>query len=121
MDTTKNIIRHLEERRLLHKDVANAVGVDCSTYSKMEKVERVSGMAVNEKTPKLLGLTIDEPVYSSNQLLKDVNKEGAMTPEKIQLMSLPDKEDLNALYRIIGRMLAKNRSQTSFQQNIAVK
>ncbi len=121
MDIAKNIKKLREERGLMQKEVANAVGVHPSNYSKMEKGEREFGIEVIDKLAKFFGLTIDELVHPNNKLPKEVKVEDKTAIEKVQLISQLDEEDKNAVYRIIDGMLTKNKFQTFFEQNIAVK
>ena len=121
MDIAKNIKKIRVERGLMQKEVANAVGVHPSNYSKMEKGDREFGIDVIDKLAKFFGLTIDELVHPHSKLPKEVKVEDKTATEKVQLISQLDEEDKNAVYRIIDGMLTKNKFQTFFEQNIAVK
>lgn len=121
MEIAKNIKKLREERRLMQKEVAIAVGVHPSNYSKMEKGERELGIEVIDKLAKFFGLTIDELVHPTSKLPKEVRVEDKTANEKVQLISQLDEEDKNAVYRIIDGMLTKNKFQNFFEQNIAVK
>ena len=121
MEIAKNIKKLREERRLMQKEVANAVGVHPSNYSKMEKGERELGIEVIDKLAKFFDLTIDELVHTTSKLPKEVRVEDKTANEKVQLISQLDEEDKNAVYRIIDGMLTKNKFQNFFEQNIAVK
>ncbi|HRE63887.1 MAG TPA: helix-turn-helix transcriptional regulator [Ferruginibacter sp.] len=92
-----------------------------SNYSKMEKGEREFGIEVIDKLAIFFGLTIDELVHPNNKLPKEIKVEDKTANEKVQLISQLDEEDKNAVYRIIDGMLTKNKFQTFFEQNIAVK
>lgn len=121
MEIAKNIKKLRAERRLMQKEVANAIGVHPSNYSKMEKGERELGIEVIDKLAKFFGLTIDELVHPTSKLPKEVRVEDKTANEKVQLISQLDEEDKNAVYRIIDGMLTKNKFQNFFEQNIAVK
>lgn len=120
MDIAKNLKKLREERGLMQKEIASAVGVHPSNYSKMEKGEREFGIEVIDKLAKFFGLTIDELVHPNNRLPKEVKVEDKTAAEKIQLISQLDDEDKNAVYRIIDGMLTKNKFQTFFEQNIQI-
>lgn len=121
MEIAKNIKKLRAERRLMQKEVANAIGVHPSNYSKMEKGERELGIEVIDKLAKFFGLTINELVHPTSKLPKEVRVEDKTANEKVQLISQLDEEDKNAVYRIIDGMLTKNKFQNFFEQNIAVK
>ena len=118
MDIANNIKKLHEERGLIQKEVANAIGVHPSNYSKMEKGEREFGIEVIDKLAKFFGLTIDELAHSNNKLPKQVKVEDKTANEKVQLTSQLDEEDKSAVYRIIKGILTKNKFQTFFEQNI---
>jgi len=117
MDIAKNIKKLREERDLMQKEIANAVGVHPSNYSKMEKGEREFSIEVIDKLAKLFGISIDELVYD-NRMPKVVTVEDKTTTEKIQLISQLNEDDKNAVYRIIDGMLTKTKFQTFFEQNL---
>jgi transcriptional regulator with XRE-family HTH domain len=117
MDIAKNIKKLREERNLMQKEIANTVGVHPSNYSKMEKGEREFSIEVIDKLAKFFGLTIDELVYD-NKLPEAVKLEDKTATEKIQLISMLNEDDKNAVYRIIDSMLTKTKFQTFFEQNI---
>jgi transcriptional regulator with XRE-family HTH domain len=83
----------------MQKEVANAVGVYLSNYSKKEKGKREFGTEVIDKLAKFFGLTIDELVHPNNKLPREVKVEDKTANEKVH----------------------KNKFQTFFEQNIAVK
>jgi len=120
MDIATNIKKLREERNLMQKEIANAVGVHPSNYSKMEKGEREFSIEVIDKLAKFFGLTIDELVYD-NRLPEMVKVEDKTATEKIQLISLLNEDDKNAVYRIIDGMLTKTKFQTFFEQNIVTQ
>lgn len=67
-------------------------------------------------------MTVDAIIhYEDRKKIAPVKMEVKTVTEKIQLISQLDDEDKNAVYRIIDGMLTKNKFQTFFEQNIAVK
>ena len=121
MQIAKNIKKLREEKGLMQKEVAGAVGVHPSNYSKMEKGEREFGIEVIDKLAKYFGISIDELVHMTGKMPLAVTVEDKTANEKVHLISQLDEEDKSALYRIIDGMLTKNKFQTFFQQNMAVK
>jgi transcriptional regulator with XRE-family HTH domain len=118
----KNIKKIREQKGLMQKEVAYAAEMQASNYSKIESGQRDISVEALDKIAQLFGMTIDEIIhYEDSKKLTPVKLEDKTVTEKIQLISQLDEEDKNALYRIIDGMLTKNKFQTFFEQNIAVK
>ncbi len=66
----------------------------------------------------LIGMDI--AVYD-NRLPEVIKVEDKTATEKIQLISMLNEDDKNAVYRIIDGMLTKTKFQTFFEQNIVTK
>lgn len=118
MQIAQNIKKLREEKGLMQKEVATAVGVHPSNYSKMEKGEREFGIEVIDKLANFFGITIDELIHMKGKIPKAVTVEDKTANEKVQLISQLDEDDKHAVYRIIDGMLTKNKFQTFFEQNI---
>jgi transcriptional regulator with XRE-family HTH domain len=121
MQIAQNIKKLREEKGVMQKEVASAVGVHPSNYSKMEKGEREFGIETIDKLASYFGISIDELVHMNGKVPKAVTIEDKTVNEKVQLISQLEEEDKNAVYRIIDGMLTKSKFQTFFEQNIAVK
>jgi len=63
MQIAQNIKKLRDEKDLMQKEVANAVGVHPPNYSKMDKGEREFSIEVIDKLAKFFGLSIDELVH----------------------------------------------------------
>nr|MBP6433009.1 helix-turn-helix transcriptional regulator [Ferruginibacter sp.] len=118
MQIAKNIKKLREEKALMQKQVANAVGVHPSNYSKMEKGEREFGIEVIDKLAKYFGISIDELVHMNGKMPKAVTVEDKSANEKVQMISQLEEEDKHAVYRIIDGMLTKSKFQSFFEQNL---
>lgn len=121
MQIAKNIKKLREEKEVMQKEAANAVGVHPSNYSKMEKEDREFGNEVLDKLAKYFGISIDELVHMNGKMPKAVTVEDKTANEKVQLISQLNEDDKHAVYRIIDGMLIKSKFQNFFEQNIAVK
>jgi len=118
----KNIKKIREQKGLMQKEVASTAEIQASNYSKIESGQRDISVEALDKIAQLFGMTIDEIIhYEDSKKLTPVKVEDKTVTEKIQLISQLDEEDKNAVYRIIDGMLTKNKFQTFFEQNIAVK
>jgi transcriptional regulator with XRE-family HTH domain len=106
----------------MQKEVASTAEMQASNYSKIESGQRDISVEALDKIAQLFGMTIDEIIhYEDSKKLTPIKLEDKTVTEKIQLISQLDEEDKNAVYRIIDGMLTKNKFQTFFEQNIAVK
>lgn len=118
----KNIKKIREQKGLMQKVVASTADMQASNYSKIESGQREISVKALDKIAKLFGMTVDGIIhYEDNDKPTPVKVEDKTATEKIQLISQLDEEDKNAVYRIIDGMLTKNKFQTFFEQNIAVK
>lgn len=118
----KNIKKIREQKGLMQKEVASTADMQASNYSKIESGQRDISVEALDKIAQLFGMTVDEIIhYEDSKKPTPVKVEDKTVTEKIQLISQLDEEDKNAVYRIIDGMLTKNKFQTFFEQNIAVK
>lgn len=118
MQLAQNIKKLREERGLLQKEVANAVDVHPSNYSKMEKGERDISIEVADKLARFFGLTLDELVHLEDASPKEIRIEDKTVNEKVQLIAQLEEEDKLAVYRIIDSMLTRTKFQDFFQKNL---
>lgn len=118
----KNLKKIREQKGLMQKEVASVADMQASNYSKIESGQRDISVEALDKIAQLFGMTVDEIIhYEDSKKPTPVKVEDKTATEKIQLLSQLDEEDKNAVYRIIDGMLTKNKFQTFFEQNIAVK
>lgn len=115
----KNLKILREQKGLLQKEVASAVGVHPSNYSKMEKGERDVSIEVADKLAIYFGITLDELVHMDGNIPKEVTIVDKSTTERIKLIQQLDEEDKNAIFRIIDGMLTKSKFKEFFQKNVA--
>ena len=119
MDIAQNLKKLRKEKGLLQKEVANAVGVHPSNYSKMEKGERDVSIEVADKLAKYFGITLDELVHMDGKIPDEVTIIDKSTTERIKLIQELEEEDKNAIFRIIDGMLTKSKFKDFFNKNIA--
>jgi len=106
-------------REMLQKQVASAVNVHPSNFSKIEKGEREPSIEVLDKLAKLFGVSIDQIVHLDENTPKEVIVEDKTTTEQIKLIQQLDDEDKKAVFRIISIMVTKNKFKDFFQKNVA--
>lgn len=118
----KNIKKIREQKGFMQKEVASVADMQASNYSNIESGQRDISVDALDKIAQLFGMTVDEIIhYEASKKPTTVKVEDKIATEKIQLISRLDEEDKNAVYRIIDGMLTKNKFQTFFEQNIAIK
>jgi transcriptional regulator with XRE-family HTH domain len=115
----KNIKKIREQKNLMQKEVASAADMQASNYSKIESGQRDVSVEALDKIARFFGMTVDEIIHFEDIITPTLVKvEDKTANEKVQMISLLDDEDKNAIYRIIDGMLIKNKFQTFFEQNI---
>lgn len=119
MNIADNLKSFREQKGLLQKEVANAVGVHPSNYSKMEKGERDVSIEVADKLAVFFGVTIDELVHMTGQVPDEVTVADKSVSERINLVQQLEEEDKQALFRIIDSMLTKSKFKDFFNKNVA--
>lgn len=119
MDLARNLKTLREEKGLLQKEVASAVDVHPSNYSKMEKGERDISIEVADKLAKIYGISIDELVHMSGKIPQEITIIGKSINERLKLIEELEEEDKSAIYRIIDSMLTKSKFKEFFNKNVA--
>jgi len=120
MDLAENIKVIREKQGLLQKEVALHIGVDKSTYSKIEKGSRDITVAELQKLSKLFNLSADEILnYDENILPKEVVIEDKTTAEQLQLIQQLEEEDKQTIFKLIDKMLTNKKFKDFFNKNIA--
>lgn len=120
MDLAYNLKMLREQKGLLQKEVANAVNVHPSNYSKMEKGERDVSIEVADKLAKFYGITLDELVHMDGQIPDEVTIEDKSVSERIKLIQQLEDEDKKAIFRIIDGILTKTKFKDFFNKNVAL-
>jgi transcriptional regulator with XRE-family HTH domain len=122
MSNLSKIIKHIREQKgLMQKEVASAADLQASIYSYLESGQREITKASLDIIALFFGLMVDSIFHYENPKKSTTVKiKDKMANEKIQLMSQLNEEDKHAVYRIIDGMLAKNKFQTFFEQNLQI-
>jgi transcriptional regulator with XRE-family HTH domain len=119
MDLAHNLKVLREQKGLLQKEVANAVNVHPSNYSKMEKGEREVSISVADKLAKFYGISLDELVHMNGQVPDEITIVDKSVSESVKLIAQLDDEDKKAIFRIISTMVTKSKFKDFFQKNVA--
>jgi hypothetical protein len=67
------------------------------------------------------GVTLDEIVHYSNATPKAVTVEDKTASEQVRLIAQLNEKDKSTVMNVIDAMLTKQKFQTFFEQNMAVK
>lgn len=121
MDLANNIKTIREKQELLQKEVAAHIGVDKSTYSKIEKGLREVTVVELQKLTKLFNLTADQIMnYNENIIPTEVVIEDKSAIEQMQLIQQLDEEDKSTVFKIIDKMLTTKKFKDFFNNNVAM-
>jgi len=119
MEIARNLKALREQKGLLQKEVANAVGVHPSNYSKMEKGERDVSIETADKLAKYFDITLDELVHMSGNVPGDITIIDKSISERLKLIQQLEEEDKEAIFHIIESMLTKAKFKEFFNKNVA--
>ena len=120
MDLAHNLKILREQKGLLQKEVANAVNVHPSNYSKMEKGEREVSISVADKLAKFYGISLDELVHMNGQVPDEITIVDKSLSERVKLIQQLEEEDKKAIFRIIDGILTKSKFKEFFNKNVAM-
>ena len=102
----------------MQKEVASHIGVDKSTYSKIEKGTREVTVKELQKIAKLFNTTIDNIVNFEGNIPKEITITDKTAVEQMNLISQLDEEDKQTVFNIIDKMLTNKKFKNFFQENI---
>ena len=119
MDIAENIKNIREEKGLLQKQVAIHIGVDKSTYSKIEKGTREITVKELHKIAQLFNMTIDQIVNFEGNIPKEVTIEDKNVLEKVNLINQLEEDDKQIIYRFIDKMITSKKFKDFFSKNVA--
>jgi transcriptional regulator with XRE-family HTH domain len=114
-----NIKKIREEKGLMQKEVALHIGVDKSTYSKIEKGLREVTVAELQKMAELFNTSIDKIVNFDGGIPAEVILEDKNTIEQMRLIQQLDDEDKTTVLKIIDKMLTTKKFKDFFNKNVA--
>lgn len=113
-----NIKRIRGQKGLLQKEVASELGLDKSSYSKLEKDIREVKVAELQKLSALFDMTIDQIVNFEGDTPKEITVEDKTAVEQLKLIGQLDEEDKKTIFSIIDKMLTNKKFKTFFQENM---
>ena len=121
MALADNIKKLREDRGLMQKEVAAAIGLKPAHYNKIEKALVEPSIEVLDKMASYYGLTIDDIVHLDKDIPKEVILEDKTSAEQVRLIAQLNDKDKSTVMSIIDTMLTKQKFQEFFQQNISAQ
>lgn len=118
MSIGENIKAIREQKGLLQKEVTLELGLDKSSYSKLEKGLREVKVSELKKLAGLFNMTIDQIVSFEGDIPKEVIIEDKTANEQLKLISQLDEDDRQTIFKLIDNMLTNKKFKLFFQENI---
>jgi len=97
-----------EAKGLSQKEVATALKMDQSQYSKIESGKTDPHFSTIEKIAKALGMELYE-LFRANEVFKDVNSLDKSIIERAMLIDSLDKKEKIAFFTVLDTMVAKKQ------------
>lgn len=118
MSVGENIKAIREQKGLLQKEVTAELGLDKSSYSKLEKGLRDLKIVELQKLSTMFDMTIDQIVNFEGNTPKEVTIQDKSAIEQMKLISQLDEDDKQTIFKLIDKMLTNKKFKTFFQENI---
>ena len=96
--------------------MAAHIGVDKSTYSKIEKGLREVTVIELQKIAALFNTFINKVVNFDGEFPKEIILEDKNTDEQIRLIQQLEDEDKHSIFKLIDKMLTNKKLKTSFKK-----
>ncbi|TWP31713.1 XRE family transcriptional regulator [Apibacter muscae] len=119
MDLADNIKLIREGKNLMQKEVALHIGVDKSTYSKIEKGIREITVIELNKMAQLFDMTTDQIINFDGAIPKEITIGDKNEVEQIRLINQLDEEDKSIIFKLIDKMLTTKKFKDFFNKNVA--
>ncbi len=104
-DTIKKV---REAKGMSQKEVATALKMDASQYSKIENGKTDPSFTIVAKVAKALGVTLSE-LFKADEIFTDIKSSDKTLMEKLRLLDTLEDKDKQSLYHIIDTFIAKKK------------
>ena len=101
-----------EAKGLSQKQVAISLEMDQAQYSRIETNKTDPSFSSIYKITKALGVEMSE-LFASDEIFREINSADKTLMEKLRLIELLDKEERDAVYKIIDGLISKKRLKDS--------
>jgi transcriptional regulator with XRE-family HTH domain len=114
-----DVIKKVREAKgLSQKQVANALKMDASQYSRIENGKTDPSFTIVTKVAKALGVSLAE-LFEADSIFTDVNSADKTLMEKIKVIEQLDEQERNSLYHIIDGLFAKKKLKDTLSTALA--
>jgi len=97
-----------EAKGMSQKEVATALKMDASQYSRIENGKTDPSFTIVVKIAKALGVTLSE-LFRADEIFTDVKSSDKTLMEKLRLLDTLEDKDKQSLYHIIDTFIAKKK------------
>lgn len=118
MNIGDKIRKAREAKGLSQKEVATALKMDQSQYSKIENGKTDPYFSTIEKIAKALGVKVSD-LLSAEDIFKDVGSLDKTLVEKVQLIEQLDDNERKSLFSIIDGLSSKKKMKDSLAKALA--
>lgn len=119
MSIGNNIKRIREQKGLSQKEVNTELGLDKSSYSKLEKETREVKISELIKLSSLFNMSVTDIINYEGDIPSEVTIEDKSAIEQMKLIGQLDEDDKQTIFKLIDKMLTNNKFKTFFQENIS--
>lgn len=107
-----------EAKNMSQKEVATALKMDASQYSRIENGKTDPSFTIVAKIAKALGVSLSE-LFEADSIFTDVNSADKTLMEKIKVIEQLDEQERNSLYNIIDGLFAKKKLKDTLSTALA--
>jgi transcriptional regulator with XRE-family HTH domain len=118
MSIGNNIKRIREQKGLSQKEVNTELGLDKSSYSKLEKDLREVKISELQKLSSLFDMSFTEIINYEGDIPKEVTIEDKSAIEQMKLIGQLDEDDKQTIFKLIDKMLTNKKFKVFFEENI---
>jgi transcriptional regulator with XRE-family HTH domain len=118
MNIGDKIKKAREAKGLSQKEVAAALKMDQSQYSKIENGKTDPYFSTIEKIAKALGIRISD-LLAAEDIFKDVDSLDKTLVEKVQLIEQLDDNERKSIFSIIDGLVSKKKMKDSLAKALA--
>ncbi|HEV7332742.1 MAG TPA: helix-turn-helix transcriptional regulator [Flavisolibacter sp.] len=114
----KETRRGRKAKGLTQKEVALALKMDASQYSRIENGKTDPSFTIVAKIAKALGVTLSE-LFQADEIFTDVHSADKTLMEKIKVMEQLNEAERSSLYHIIDGLFAKKKLKDTLSHALA--
>lgn len=118
MNIGDKIKKAREAKGLSQKEVATALKMDQSQYSKIENGKTDPYFSTIEKIAKALGIKVSD-LLTAEDIFKDVDSLDKTIVEKVQLIEQLDENEKKSIFSIIDGLSSKKKMKDSLAKALA--